>query len=586
MSSVEIRDARIVVDGQPVQLISGAMHYFRIPAELWRDRLEKAVAMGLNCVETYMPWNWHEPVRGQFDFTGMLDVERFIRLAGEMGLYVVVRPGPYICAEWDNGGIPSWLMNEPGLRVRRINEPWQRAVADYFRAVMPRLCPLQHDHGGPIILMQIENEYGSYGHDRAYMEWLRRLMVDCGATVPLFTADGASEFFLANGMVEGVPSFLTGGSRLAEGARLIRRLRPQDPVFFMEFWCGWFNAWGKPHAGASRTPQQIASELDDILREGGSVNIYMFHGGCNFGYSAGANLYGGKLTPDTSSYDYGAPLNEYGEPTELYDAFREVIRKYRPETPTVRPKPVAIRAYGDVAITASAPLFGQLDAIASPVRTVSPETMETLGQPSGFVLYRTRLEDPITTSLDLWNVHDLAWVFLDGKPAGRIYRNDDCRSLKDIRVPEGGLTVDILVEALGRINYGPELARDFKGIVGDVCLGGQVTRVGWTSWCLPQGVPTGLVWGEPQPGCRLPAYHRAVLELPDEPADTFLRFPGVCGVVWVNGFLLGRYWNVGPEKSLYVPAPLLRRGRNEIVVFETEALSAPCLSFSADGVLA
>lgn len=575
MSEVQFDRARILIDGNEVQIVSGAMHYFRAHEALWRDRLEKAVLMGLNCIETYLPWNLHEPEEGTFDFHGILDVERFIRLAAELGLYVIVRPGPYICAEWDNGGLPAWLMTKPEIRFRRTNRPYLDAVERYFAVLLPKLRSLQYDQGGPIIMIQLENEYGSYSHDRNYLEELLKLYSKHGISVPSFTADGDSPFFLGNGMMPGVPAFLTGGSALANGVELIRQLRPEDPPFYMEFWCGWFNAWGK-RQGQERSVEEIAGELDDLLSAGGHVNIYLFHGGSNFGFNAGANCFHGVYTGDTSSYDYGAPLSECGDPTPLFFAFREVIRKYRAGVSHEVPPPVRKIAYGKIAYQATAPLFDNLERLSQPIAVVSPEPMEFYGQNNGFILYRTRLEDPMRTSLSLPGVHDRAQVFFDGRQVAVLDRNDAKPEIESVEIPESGLTVDLLIESFGHINYGPQLGLDFKGLTQDVLTGGQICRCNWQVYPLPMNQLDGIHWQEFKPVFTGPAFHRAEFEV-TECADTFLAFPGVCGVVWVNGFLLGRYWTRGPEKTLYIPSPLLRMGNNELVVFETEGLNAPFL---------
>lgn len=583
MSRVKFEKKSIVIDGVPRQILSGAVHYFRVPEELWEDRLRKAAQCGLNCIETYLCWNLHEPEEGRFDFSGMLNLGKFIRTAAEQGLYVIVRPGPYICAEWDNGGIPAWLMTRPGIEFRRMNTPYLEAVERYYRAVLPILAELQYDAGGPVIAVQVENEYGSYGHDKEYLATLRRFCREGGITVPLFTADGAADLCIVGGMLEDSPMTLTFGSRGLEAFALGRRFRPEDPSFCMEFWDGWFDAWGcgKHH---DRSPQEVADEFDDMIRAGGSVNFYMFHGGTNFSFWNGANgVKGGVYTPDTTSYDYDAPLSECGDPTEKYFLIRDVIRKHFPDVPTGTPEPSRKADYGKVPLLESAPFFPNLDAISEKtVVSVSTKTMEELGQNFGFIHYRTRIAGPVRCcDLHLWEVHDRAIVYLDGKQHFIYYRNDASCCAPVFSVPEAGVQLDILVENMGRINYGPLTGRDFKGIVDGVTTGNQF-QFDWEIRSLPMENRNlsrlsfqPFLWNDDS----LPSFHRAFLEIPDEPADTFLQFPGVKGVVWVNGHNLGRYWNIGPGGTLYVPAPWLKKGKNEILVFELEKLKFPYLRF-------
>ena len=584
MSKVQFTQDGIVISGQPVQLISGAIHYFRVPEELWRDRLEKALHCGLNAVETYMCWNLHEPQPGEFHFEGMLDFVRFIRIAGELGLYVIVRPGPYICAEWENGGLPVWLTAQADVELRRSNPAYLQAVESYLGKVLPMLAPLQLDQGGPIVALQIENEYGSYAHDKKYLARLRNIFRQNGLTVPLFTADGAADFYINGGNLEGTPIALTFGSHGLEAFATGKRLRPNDPSLCMEFWNGWFDAWG---CGKHRTrsAQEVADELDDMLQAGGSVNFYMFHGGTNFGFCNGANATPGlaDYAPQVTSYDYDAPLSECGDPTEKYFKIQEVIRRHRPDAPFGECRPTPKAAYGKVPLTGSAPYFPNLEALAAKhVTNLTPPTMEQLGQAFGFIHYRTHLAGPVkNTQLALRDVHDRAIVFLDGRYRATIYRNDAQQQLPEFDLPAEGAVLDLLVENMGRTNYGPLLGKDHKGIVGSVtiCLQQQFN---WDTWTLPleNGQLAQLSFQDFQwNDDRLPAFHRATLEISGEPRDTFLTSPGAKGVVWINGHNLGRYWDLGPTKTLYVPGCWLRCGSNEIVVFELERLAQPYLRF-------
>ena len=580
MSRVAFTKSGISIDGQPVQLVSGAIHYFRVPAERWRDRLEKAARCGLNAVETYLCWNLHEPRPGDFDFSGDLDFVRFIRLAGELGLRVIVRPGPYICAEWENGGLPAWLTARPEVELRRMNAPYLEAVGNYLAQILPRLAPLQLDQGGPLIALQIENEYGSYGTDKRYLQTLHGLFRRHGITLPLFTADGAGDFFLNGGTLEGIPAALTFGSHAREALAIGRRHRPDDPSLCMEFWDGWFDAWGVPHR--TRGAAEVADEVEAMLEAGASVNLYMFHGGTNFGFCNGANASTGErdYAPQTTSYDYDAPLSECGDPTEKYFRLQALIRR-RPGAAIGECRPAPKADYGEVPFDGTAPLLPNLDTLAwRRAASTTPLTMERLGQAFGFIHYRTRLAGPVHDArLALRQVHDRAIVLLDGQYRGTFYRNDPVQELPAFEIPPEGAVLDLLVENMGRINYGPLLGRDAKGIVGSVTLAMQ-QQFDWEHWCLPLE-PEQLSrlsfgpfeWNRD----RLPAFHHATLEIDDAPQDTFLVFPGVKGVAWVNGRNLGRYWNIGPASTLYLPGCWLKSGRNDLLVLELEQLDRPFL---------
>ena len=573
MSKVEFKERKIFIDGKAVQIFSGAIHYFRVHPDLWRDRLEKLAQCGFNCLETYMCWNLHEPKEGTFDFSGMMDFPRFIKLAQEVGLYVILRPGPYICAEWDNGGLPHWLMNKPGIEFRRYNKVYLEAVQKYFDQIMPLIKPLQYDEGGPIISMQIENEYGSYGHDDEYIGALRDMTVNAGITVPLFTADGAGMMYLLNGMLPGTTAMLTGGSRSLLGFDLLQDLRPEDPPFFMEFWLGWYDKW-KNAAHKTRSADDVAREFDDIARSGANVNMYMFHGGTNFGFTAGANksrTYD-EYTCDTTSYDYDAPISEWGDVTPKYFKLQEIVKKYNPEAKTGTPAPVKRKAYGKIDFKESISLFDALDQLSTPVKSKSPLTMEQLDQAFGFVHYRTRLHGPVKNNLWAPAIGDCADVFLDGKKLGTFFREEMQKGI-DIHVPAEGAVLDVLVENCGRINYGYLTGRDAKGLPGGM-LAWNAYLFDWENRSLPMDNLDKLTFGKLNTQMKAPTFFRGEFEVA-EIAETFLRFPGSRGVVWVNGFNLGRYWAVGPNSTLYLPSPILKKGKNEVIVFETEMLMTP-----------
>ena len=577
--TVEVKDT-FYLDGSPFQIISGAIHYFRVIPSCWRDRLEKLKAMGCNTVETYIPWNLHEPEKGVFCFDGMADVERFIRLAQELGLYVILRPSPYICAEWELGGLPAWLLAEEDMRFRVSCPAFQNHVEAYYRVLMPKLTPLQADRGGPVILMQLENEYGSYGNDRTYLRWLRDLMRAEGVTVPLATSDGPVPESLEGGTVEDVLPTVNFGSQAERHFQVLSQCRPGGPLMCMEFWIGWFDYWGSGrHATGSL--EEAAENLDKILSMG-HVNLYMFQGGTNFGFMNGAN-YADCLTPDVTSYDYDAVLTEDGLLTEKYQRFREIIGKYR-KIPEVTLSPAVPRmACGRVAVSEKVSLFSVLEDLSAPVPGVSPRSMERLGQNYGYILYRTSLgTEERLQRLRLWKANDRVQVFVDGVPAATLYDREllEEREL-DISFSKGA-SMDILVENMGRVNYGPRLEDQRKGIDGGLTVNGH-WHSHWLHYPLPLDNLDRLDFTkEYREG--LPGFYRFVFQV-EEPGDTFLDFSGWGkGCAFLNGFHLGRFWELGPQRRLYIPAPLLKAGGNELILFETEGKTgdAVCLCGEPD----
>ena len=571
--SFEIKDT-FYLNGAPFQIISGAIHYFRVVPEYWRDRLEKLKALGCNTVETYIPWNFHEPHKGEFRFEGSADVERFVRLAQEVGLYVILRPSPYICAEWEWGGMPAWLLAEDGMHVRTCDSRWMTHVADYYRVLLPRLAPLQIHRGGPVILMQLENEYGSYGNDKEYLRQLRDLLRNGGVEVPLITSDGPEHDMLHGGTVEGVWPTCNFGSQAERQFQVLREYAGNGPLMCTEFWIGWFDHWGNSGHSTGNL-EESARDLDKLL-ELGNVNLYMFHGGTSFGFMNGSN-YADRLTPDVTSYDYDAVLTEDGQITEKYQRYQEIIRKYR-KVPEVRlTTDIRRRDYGTLAVQEKVGLFAALDALSAPVESVRPQPMERLGQNYGYILYRTdlRTEERIIR-LRLLEANDRASVFVDGRPVVTLC---DRELLEEVRLDvsfEKGARLDILVENMGRVNFGFRLEDQRKGIGQGVVINGHM-HDHWEQYPLPLDDLTRLDFsGAWRAG--LPGFYRFTLHV-DETADTFLDFQGWGkGCVFVNGFNLGRFWEIGPQRRLYIPAPLLRTGENEIILFETEGKTADTIA--------
>lgn len=565
---------KFVLNGQPIRIISGAIHYFRVVPEYWRDRLEKLKACGFNTVETYIAWNVHEPEPGAFCFEGGADLVKFITTAQELGLYVIVRPSPYICAEWEFGGLPAWLLAEPSMRLRCAYPPFLAKVDAYYDVLMPLLQPLLCTQGGPIIAMQIENEYGSYGNDKAYLEHLKASIVSHGIDVQLFTSDGPGDFMLQGGMIPGVLETVNFGSHAKAAFQKLKEYQPDHPLMCMEFWNGWFDHWGETHH--TRDAVDVAAVVREMMENDASVNFYMFHGGTNFGFYNGAN-YSDKYEPTTTSYDYDSLLDESGAPTDKFFAVREVLAEYLDLAPITLPKPIPKKGFGTVQMTEQAPLWTSLPALSTAVQCAYPETMERLGQNYGFILYTTHISGPRSESeLVIQDVHDRALVFVDGVYQGVIERWNHEAAVR-FAVPSAGVTVSILVENMGRINYGPHL-RDSKGITEGVRFGQQFL-FDWRIHPLPLNDLSGLQFAPKAEVAPLPTFYRGVFEV-DHPADTFLDTCGWSkGVAYINGFNLGRYWHIGPQQTLYVPGPKLRRGENELILFELHEPKTLSVSF-------
>ncbi|MCZ4102078.1 beta-galactosidase [Streptomyces sp. So13.3] len=567
MPVLDFDDSGFRLDGAPFQILSGGLHYFRVHPAQWADRLHKARLMGLNTVETYVPWNLHEPRPDSFRMDGELDLPAFLDLAAAEGLHVLLRPGPYICAEWEGGGLPSWLLAEPDIALRSRDPRFLSALDRYLAQLLTPLQPYLATRGGPVLAVQVENEYGAYGDDTAYLEHLAATLRRCGVDVPLFTCDQPAD--LERGALPGVLATANFGSRSAQSLAALRAHQPAGPLLCAEFWNGWFDRWGAHHV--IRDPAQAAQELDELLATGASVNFYMFHGGTNFGFTNGAN---DKHTyrPTITSYDYDAPLDEAGDPTEKFTAFRRVLAKYAPVPAEPVPHPGAKLAPHTIALTDSASLLACAADLGDAVASERPLTMEELGQDFGFVLYETALPAAGPVLLEVEQVRDRAQVFLDGLPIGVLERENHERAIA-FTVPRAGTVLSVLVENQGRVNYGPGI-HDRKGLLGAILLDGSALT-GWCSRPLPLTSLTQLPFTNTTTTPTGPTFHRGTVDLA-EPADTFLHLRGwTKGNAWVNGFALGRYWSRGPQGSLYVPKPVLRAGANEIVVLELHAAHRP-----------
>lgn len=568
MSSASLtwRDGQILRDGEPHRILSGAVHYFRIHPDQWEDRLRRLAAMGANTVDTYIAWNFHERVEGEFDFTGWRDVARFIRIAGSVGLDVFVRPSPYICAEWSNGGIPFWLSGR--TRALRTSDPvFLSAVDAWYDALLPQLEPLQAVHGGPIRLIQVENEYGSYGSDQAYLVHQRDALRRRGMVELLTTADGTTADMVRNGSIPAVMGTFTFGTGVQAAVDL---LRDDHHLMCSELWGGWFDHWGEKHH--VRSADSMISTVRELLDAGGSVSMYMAHGGTNFGLWAGANHDGTHLQPTITSYDSDAPIGEDGSLGDKFHALRAAFAPFHdgelppvPDAPEHQPA-----ASADLLPTASL-----LDVVrAQPITATAaqPLTFEQLGAEDGLVAYCAEISFPPSSTIGILGLRDRATVFIDDVRLGTL-EHDGAHTLA---LPEAGGEgrVTIVVESLGRINYGP-LTGEHKGILRGVVVNGRRYVHGWEHRMLPLTAPDS----RPSRSAHAEADAAdgvAVASLDvARPADAWIALPGSAkSMVWLNGFLLGRLWDRGPQVTLYAPGPLWRAGENEIVVLDTDRLPA------------
>jgi beta-galactosidase len=558
-------DTTFLLDGKPLQMISGEMHYTRIPREYWRERMKMAKAMGLNTIGTYVFWNAHEPVPGKYDFTGNNDIAEFVRIAKEEGLWVVMRPSPYVCAEWEFGGYPWWLLKDKNLKVRSKDPKFFNAYRNYMMEVGRQLAPLQVNHGGNILMVQIENEYGSYSNDKDYLAQNEKIFREAGFDGLLFTCDGATQ--MPAGYLPGFLPAVNGEDNPAKVKELINKYHNgKGPYYIAEWYPGWFDSWGKPHGGSNADAD--AKKLDEVLAAGISINMYMFHGGSTRDFMNGANMNKTEpYSPQTSSYDYDAPLDEAGNPTPKYYKLRAVIAKHLPpgaQLPEVPEKKKRTFALEVIKVTGVANLFSNL---GKPVEADKPLSFEDLDQGYGFVLYRTTLQNAANGLLKIKDLRDYATVYLNGKRISVLDRRLKQDSLQ-LSSPTSNSVLDILVENNGRINYGPYLTDNRKGITEKVTLNGQ-ELLGWKMYQLPFTSLAGFRYLPAQNEGELqPALYRGTFSLRTT-GDTYLDMHGYGkGFVFINGHNLGKYWNIGPTQTLYVPAVWLKKGINEVVVFD------------------
>lgn len=567
-----------MLDGKPFQMISGEMHPARIPHEYWRHRIQMAKAMGCNTIAAYVFWNYHEPVKGQFDFSsGNHNIAEFIKIAQEEGMWVLLRPGPYVCAEWEFGGLPPYLLQTPDIKVRCMDPRYIQAVTTYVEHLAAEVKPLLVTNGGPVVMVQIENEYGSYGNDKEYLNTLKDMWVKNGINVPFYTADGATAYMLEAGGVEGAAIGLDSGGSEADFAAA-KKQNPNVPAFSSESYPGWLTHWGEQWQRPGI--EGISKEVKFLMDTKRSFNLYVIHGGTNFGYTAGANSGGkGGYEPDVTSYDYDAPINEQGSATPKYQALRQLLGSYLPKgkkLPAI-PAPIPTITIPAFNLTAFTSVWDHLPAA---VHTPQPKPFEAFGQDYGFMLYKTTLIGHKSGKLSVKDLHDYATVFLNGKYIGKLDRR---LGEKTIDIPVSDVqnpVLEILVEGMGRINFA-EAIIDRKGITDRVVLNGM-TLMNWEVYGLPMTEKfvqdlSASATNATKPG----QFFKATFSL-DKTGDTYIDMSAYKkGIVWVNGHNLGRYWEIGPQKRLYCPAPWLKKGANEIVVFDLHQEAAAPVSGAA-----
>lgn len=553
-----------LLDGKPFQIISGEMHPARIPSEYWRHRVQMAKAMGCNTISLYIFWNAHEAEEGIYDFhNDKNNIAKFISIAADEGMWVIIRPGPYVCAEWEFGGIPPYLLRTPGIKIRCLDPVYMRAVERYLSRLADVIRPYLITNGGPVLMLQVENEYGSYGNDRNYVSTIKTIWEKNGIDVPFFTGDGPATFMLEAGSLPGCAVGLDSGSSQAD-FDLAAKMNPGVPVFSSETYPGWLTHWGEDWVRPDTA--SLLKEVKFLMDNKKSFNFYVIHGGTNFGFTAGANSGGKGYEPDITSYDYDAPVNEQGRATAKYMALRKLIGNYLPKGKKLPPIPQPIAAIGfpEVNMTPFASIW---DNLPEAIPTVQPRPFEEFDQDYGFMLYSTTLIGHKNGRLTVYDIHDYATVFLNGKYIGVLDRREGINS---IDLPESDVKnpyLEILVEGMGRINFAHAMI-DHKGITDRVVLNGM-TLMNWNAYSLPMKEDYVATLKRANTSPEKPGmFFKGIITL-DKTADTFIDMRQFKkGIVWVNGHNLGRYWEIGPQYRLYCPASWLKEGENEIIIFD------------------
>lgn len=579
--SFSLSKTDFLLDGKPFQIISGEMHPARIPKEYWRHRVQMAKAMGCNTIAAYIFWNYHEEKEGLFDFkSANRDIGEFIRICQQEKMWVLLRPGPYVCAEWDFGGLPTYLLKYPDIKIRCMDKRYMAAAERYISKLAREVVPLQCVNGGPVLMVQVENEYGSYGNDKNYLEALRKLWLKNGIKVPFYTADGPTAFMLEAGHIKGTAIGLDSGGSDADFEQA-KKADPDVPSFSSETYPGWlthwFEKWQRPDTNS------LKNEVEYLLKNKKSLNFYVIHGGTNFGFTAGANAFSPiQYQPDITSYDYDAPINEQGSPTAKYYMLRRLIGQYIDYKIPDPPAPIPAIGIPTVEMKYSGSIWNDLPPA---VISAQPLPMEALGQNQGLMLYRTKLIGHKSGKLKIWEPHDYALVFLDGKFIDMVYRDGGNWTVDLPKTEVKDPTLDILVEGMGHINFA-QFMIDRKGITDRVTLNGM-TLMNWEHYRIPMtGIhPTGMVNTSNQYRVSRPAHGKGLFFKGNftltETGDTYFDLSSYSkGMVYVNGHNLGRHWNVGPQQRLYCPASWLKKGNNEIIVFDLlQTDAAPILAF-------
>ena len=590
-----VGDKTFLLNGKPFVVKAAELHYPRIPRPYWEHRIKMCKALGMNTVCLYVFWNIHEQQEGNFDFTGNNDVAEFCRLAQRNGLYVIVRPGPYVCAEWEMGGLPWWLLKKKDIRLREPDPYFMERVKLFERKVGEQLASLTIQNGGPIIMVQVENEYGSYGENKAYVSAIRDIVRQSGFDkVTLFQCDWASNFE-KNGLDDLVWTMNFGtGADIDQQFRRLGELRPNAPQMCSEFWSGWFDKWGARHE--TRPAKAMVEGIDEMLSKGISFSLYMTHGGTSFGHWAGANSPG--FAPDVTSYDYDAPINEYGQATPKYWELRRTMEKYNDggKLPAPPKAPMPVITIPKFVLTEYAPLG---NGMGSSVQSRDIRSFEDMDMGWGIADYSTALPKiPVGSMLTLNEPHDFAQVFVDGKYIGKI---DRVKNEKTLMLPpvEKGAELCIRIEAMGRINFGRAI-KDYKGITKEVTISAEMdgheaswNLKNWTIVPIPDNYETAVkalsVGTETSKRTRQHAklltkagYYRGHFTL-RKPGDTFLNMEAFGkGQVYVNGHAIGRFWNIGPQQTLYLPGCWLKQGRNEVIVLDVVGPKGEPTSFGQD----
>ncbi|MCD8799329.1 beta-galactosidase [Mammaliicoccus sciuri] len=566
-------DTDFLLDDKPIQILSGAIHYFRVPKEDWYHSLYNLKALGFNTVETYIPWNYHEPREEHFEFSGEKDIQHFIQLAEELGLYVIIRPSPFICAEWEFGGLPSWLLNYKDMRIRSSDQRFIDKVDRYYTQLFKILKPLQIDHNGPIIMMQIENEYGSFGEDKSYLNMIKDLMIKHGTTVPLFTSDGGWAQTLRAGSMaeENILPTANFGSKTDLNFQNLKSFHDEFqkkwPLMCMEFWDGWFNRWGDDII--KRESDDLVAEVRTCVQQG-HINLYMFHGGTNYGFWNGCSARGTVDLPQITSYDYDAPLNEMGNPTQKYYDLQKMLKEEIPHIEQSEPLIKDFMELDHIQLQDKVSLFNVLDEISYKTTSKYPETMEEAGDGLGYMLYRTKIhKDSPVEKFRIVDARDRVKMYIDGEHVYTAYQQEIGDAF-EVELHSEEPQIDILVENMGRVNYGYKLLASTQrkglgqGLMQDLHFVQDYEQFHIQLEQLNKA-HFEKEWIE-----GTPAFYRYVFKL-NEANNTHIDVSAFSkGVVLVNGVNIGRYWNVGPTASLYISKALLHEGENEIIIFDTE----------------